>query len=109
MIMGLTKREIERIKAKGYQVTNVTDFLNLTPEDEIVIELRLALSNLLHERRKMLALSQAAIAKRMGSSQSRMARIEKNDPSVSTDLLLRAVAATGATIKDVVDALGQSA
>lgn len=41
----------------------------------------------------------------MGSSQSRMAKIEKNDPSVSTDLLLRAVAATGATTEDVAEAI----
>jgi DNA-binding XRE family transcriptional regulator len=103
--MGLTQEEIERIESKGFKVTTVKDFLDLTPEDELIIELRLALSTLLHERRKKLALSQTTVAKRMGSSQSRMARIENNDPSVSIDLLLKAVAATGATVDDVVDAL----
>jgi hypothetical protein len=34
-----------------------------------------------------------------------MARIENNDPSVSTDLLLKAVAATGATINDLAEAI----
>ena|SRR5258708_38940975 len=103
--MGLTQEEIERIERKGFKATTVKDFLDLTPEDELIIELRLALSTLLHDRRKRLALSQTAVAKRIGSSQSRMARIENNDPSVSTDLLLRAVAATGATIEDIAEAI----
>jgi DNA-binding XRE family transcriptional regulator len=101
--MGLTKQEIETIETKGFKVTNVKDFLDLTAEDELIIELRLALASLLYERRKMLALSQTDIARRIGSSQSRMARIENNDPSVSTDLLLKAVAATGATINDLAE------
>ena len=105
LAMGLTRKEIESIEAKGFKVTTVKDVLDLTPEDELIIEMRLALSNLLHQRRKMLALSQTALAHRIGSSQSRMARIEKNDPSVSTDLLLKAVAATGATIEDVAEAI----
>jgi DNA-binding XRE family transcriptional regulator len=99
--MGLTKEEIEQIEAKGFSVTTAKDFLSLTPEDELIIEIRLALSHLLVDRRRKLGMSQTAIAKRIGSSQSRMARVENNDPSVSTDLLIKALAATGATIDDV--------
>ena len=100
--------QIERIEAKRFKVTTVKDFLDLTDEDELIIEIRLALSRLIHERRKRLGLSQVAIAKRMGSSQSRMAMIEKNDPSVSIDLLLKAAAATQATIDDIAEAIRPS-
>src|SRR5581483_4278956 len=48
-------------------------------------------------RRAELGLSQAVVAKRLGSSQSRVAKMEAGDPSVSLDLLLRALLALGAT------------
>lgn len=103
--MGLTKEQIERIEVKGFSVTNVKDFLNLTPEDELIIEIRLALTALFVDRRKELGISQTTIAKRIGSSQSRIAKVENNDPSVSTDLLIKALAATGATIIDIVESM----
>jgi transcriptional regulator with XRE-family HTH domain len=40
------------------------------------------------------------LAKRIGSSQSRVAKIEATDPSVSLDALVRSLIALGATRKD---------
>jgi transcriptional regulator with XRE-family HTH domain len=45
--------------------------------------------------------TEAALAKRLRSSQSRVAKMEAGDPSISLDLLLRAFFATGATKRDL--------
>ena len=107
--MGLTQEEKARAEAKGWKVGTVSEFLGLSPEEELIIEMRLNLAKLLRERREGLALSQRSFAKRIGSSQSRVAKIEANDPSVSLDLLVKAVGATGATLADVAEAINPHA
>jgi len=59
--------------------------------------LKLVLRDQFRERRRRLRLSQQAVAKRLGSSQSRVAKMEAGDPSVSLDLLIRALLALGET------------
>ena len=76
-----------------------------TPEEAAFLETKLALSESLRTRRTAQRLSQAALAKRLKSSQSRVAKMEAADPTVSVDLLLRGLFALGATPKDVAKAL----
>jgi hypothetical protein len=90
----------ERLKAKGWQVGTVTEFLDLTPEEAALIEIRLALSKSLRERRER-RMTQVELAERMHSSQPRIAKAEGGDRSVSLDLLMRAMLATGATPKEI--------
>jgi len=65
------------------------------------VELRLALSRGLRERRAKRKLSQEQLAGLIGSSQSRVAKMEAGDPSVSIDLLVRSLLTMGATQKDL--------
>lgn len=81
------KRRIERA---GWRVGTVSQFLGLTAADESLIELRIALIDSIPVLRKRAGLTQRALAERIGSSQSRVARIEGGDPEVSIDLLVRA-------------------
>jgi hypothetical protein len=90
----------ERLKAKGWKVGTVTEFLDLTPEEAALIEIRLALSKSLRERRER-RMTQVELAERMHSSQPRIAKAEGGDRSVSLDLLMRAMLATGATPKEI--------
>ena len=83
---ALKKRRIERA---GWRVGTATQFLGLTHVDEALIELRIALIDSIPVLRKRAGLTQAALAKRIGSSQSRVARVEGGDPEVSIDLLVR--------------------
>ena len=78
-----------RIEGAGWRVGSVVDFLGLTPADEAFIELRIALVGSISVLRKRAGLTQRALAKRIGSSQSRVARVEGGDPEVSIDLLVR--------------------
>jgi DNA-binding XRE family transcriptional regulator len=97
--MRMRKAE-KRIRALGWKDGTVSEFLKLTPEESALIEIKLALSRKLRERRKK-RMTQAQLAQKLRSSQSRVAKAETGDSSVSIELLVRAILATGATAKDV--------
>ncbi len=86
-----------QLEAKGWVETTAQAFLELTPEEEAYIELKLLLSRTLRERRESQDLSQQALAEALDSSQSRVSRMETADPTVSLDLLIRALLHLGVT------------
>jgi DNA-binding XRE family transcriptional regulator len=90
----------EKLEADGWKIGAVADFLELTPEEAALIEIKLALSQNLRVRREK-QMTQAELAKKIQSSQPRVAKAEGGDQSVSLDLLMRAMLATGATPKDI--------
>lgn len=94
-----------RLEAHGWRVGSAADFLGLTSEESAFVETKLALSQSLRERRAAQKVSQVELAKRLKSSQSRVAKMEAADPTVSIDLLLRALFALGAKPKDVAAAI----
>ena len=69
-------------------------------EESALLEIKLALSKSLKERREK-QMTQAELAERIKSSQPRIAKAEGGDRSVSIELLVRAMLATGATPKDI--------
>ncbi len=85
--------------------TTQADFLELTPEDEAIIAIRLALHRKLKETRVRSGLTQTALAQRIGSSQSRVAKAEAGDAKVSLELLIRATVAGGATASEIGQAI----
>lgn len=97
----------KRLEAAGWVVGDATEFLGLTPEEAALVEMRLALSRSLRERRLDARLTQTALARQLGSSQSRVAKLEAGDPSVSLELLIRALLSVGASRKDVAHALAR--
>jgi predicted transcriptional regulator len=76
-------------------VGSAGEFVCLSEEDRAISEMRLNLSALLRNRRSALGLSQAALAQRLGTSQSRVAKMEAADATVSLDLLVRAILSAG--------------
>ena len=101
--MKAAKRK--RLEQAGWRVGSAEDFLGLSEEEQALVEIKLALANAVKTQREKHRLSQSALATRMRSSQSRVAKIEAGDPSVSLDLLVRAVLAAGATKKELAKAL----
>jgi ribosome-binding protein aMBF1 (putative translation factor) len=99
------KSKQRKLEAAGWRVGSATDFLELSPEEAALVETKLALSTALRDRRTSQHMSQAALAKRLKSSQSRIAKMEAADRTVSVDLLLRALFALGATARDVAKAI----
>ena len=105
--MKHTKRA--RLEAKGWRVGSVAEFLELSPGEAALVETRLALSQTLRERRVAQKLTQGELARRLNSSQSRVAKMEAGDKSVSVDLLLKGLFALGAQPRDVGRALQRRA
>lgn len=96
----MNARKKKRLQARGWRVGSAAEFLGLSAEESALVEIRLALSRALRERRAA-RMTQAQLALRIGSSQPRIARAEGGDGSVSLDLLLRAILATGATPREI--------
>src|SRR5947209_15783989 len=89
-----------RVKALGWKDGTVAEFLELTPEESALIEIKLALSRRLRERRQK-RMTQTQLAEKIQSSQSRIAKAETGHSSVSLELLVRAMLATGASPKEI--------
>ncbi len=101
----MEKHKQRKLEAKGWRVGSAAAFLGLSSEEAALVEMKLRLSQALRARRQALHLSQVAVAKRLGSSQSRVAKLEAGDRSVSIDLLMKALVVLGATPADVGKAL----
>ena len=97
--MKVSKRK--KLEKAGWKVGTVDDFLGLSPEESAYIDMKLALSRSLKEKRIKRRLSQVAFAEKIDSSQSRVAKMEAGDPSVSIDLLMKSLLALGASKKEV--------
>lgn len=91
----MDKRRAKTLAAAGWRVGDYASFLDLPREDVEYIELRAGLADGLRARREQLVLTQAEVAARLGSSQSRVAKMEAGDPSVSVDLLVRTLLGLG--------------
>ncbi len=95
----------KRLEAAGWRVGNVTDFLGLDEVEAQFIEIKLALARLLRATRTRRRLTQFELAEKIRSSQSRVAKLEAGDPSVSVDLLVRSLLAAGAKPKELAKAV----
>ncbi|MGH7232185.1 MAG: helix-turn-helix domain-containing protein [Nitrospiraceae bacterium] len=101
----MKKRKRDALKAAGWAVGSVQEFLGLSDADTTLIELKLALSRSLRNRRQRRGVSQIELAKRLRSSQSRVAKMEAGDPSVSMDLLVSSLLVLGASPADLAKAI----
>lgn len=97
----MDKTKLAKLTAAGWTAGSAQDFLQLSPEEAAYVEVKVGLAAALRAQRKERHLSQEEVAKRLHSSQSRVAKMEAADPSVSVDLILRSLFALGATPKDI--------
>ena len=91
----------EKLQRAGWKVADAKEFLGLTEAEAALVDVRVSLARELKRRRLKRNLSQAALARRIRSSQSRVARMEAGDPSVSIDLLIRSLFTAGSTSSDI--------
>jgi len=93
--------KIKKLEARGWRVGTAEEFLGLSDEEAVYIELKLTLSESLKIRRKQKKLTQVELAKILKSNQARIARMEAGDPSVSLDLLIKSLLTLGTTKNDL--------
>jgi predicted XRE-type DNA-binding protein len=101
----MNRNKKRKLAAKGWKVGSVAGFLGLSKEDRAFVELKIALSLALRRRRQEKELTQAQLAKLVGSSQPRVAFMESSEKSVSIDLLVHTLLAMGASLNDLADVI----
>src|SRR5690349_11323502 len=94
---AMNKTKKQRLQTAGWRVGSVGDFLGLSDQERAYIETKLALADGLKRYRALHNLTQARLAEHLKTSQSRVAKMEAADRSVSLDLLVHALLAVGAT------------
>jgi predicted XRE-type DNA-binding protein len=99
--MTMDKKTEKRLESAGWKVGDASEFLGLSAEEAAIVELRVGLANAVRERRSQRSMSQEQLGRLLGSSQSRVAKMEAADPSVSIDLMVRSLLRMGASRKDV--------
>jgi DNA-binding XRE family transcriptional regulator len=97
--MKVDKRR--KLEAAGWKVGDAAEFLGLSDSESEFVEIKLALARRLRELREKRNWTQGDLAKRVGSSQSRVAKMEAADSTVSVDLLVRSLLAAGADRREV--------
>jgi hypothetical protein len=95
------KRSSRSAADSDWREGTVQDFLGLTDEEAQLIRTKAALAVMLQQRRQLKGWSQTVLAERLGSGQSRIAKIEAAHPSVSLDLLVKALLVAGATMPEI--------
>ena len=99
--MTVPENKRARLIRSGWKFGSADDFLNLTPEESAYIDLKLSLSDKLKSRRRDHKLTQVELARVLQSSQSRIAKMEAGDPSVSIDLLVKSLLAMGVSKREL--------
>ena len=102
----MKKSKRERLEKAGWKIGSAQDFLELSDEEASFIEMKLALAKYLKDRRKRKKLTQNDLAHALHSSQSRVAKMEAGDPSVSFDLLIKSLLSLGTSPKQLARVIG---
>jgi len=102
------KGKKKRLEQAGWVVGGTQEFLDLSDAEMALIDVRVALAQALRDRRQRMKISQATFAKRVGSSQSRVAKMEAGDPSVSIDLLVRSLITSGSSADEIGKAIASA-
>lgn len=101
----MDNNKINRLKSQGWEVGKTADFLKLSQEEIALIDLKIALTKRLKELRIKQNLSQESLAKKIKSSQSRIAKIEAGEQNISLDLILKTLFSLGATNQDLIEVI----
>jgi DNA-binding transcriptional regulator YiaG len=103
----MNKTKASKLRQTGWKIGSTQDFLGLSDEESALIEMKLELAQTIRKRREAQKLTQFEFAKQLGSSQSRVAKMEASDASVSLELLVQALLKLGATRQEVGRVIGR--
>jgi predicted XRE-type DNA-binding protein len=107
--MTMDKRTKKRLESAGWRVGDASEFLGLSAEEAAIVELRLGLANAVRNRRSRQSMTQEQLGRLLGSSQSRVAKMEAADPSVSIDLMVRSLLRMGASREEIASCIAAPA
>jgi len=105
----MKRAKAEKLRRAGYRVVDTKEFLRLSEAESELIELKIALMEKAKERRLKTNLRQEDLARRIGSSQSRIAKLEAGASNVSLDLIIRVLLTLGVTQKELGRTIAEAA
>jgi ribosome-binding protein aMBF1 (putative translation factor) len=97
----MDKKKQKALESRGFRIGDAEDFLELSPEEQRLVELRVAVSRAVRRLRQRRRLTQQQLAARLKSSQSRVAKLEAASADVSLDLLFRGLFVLGGNVSDI--------
>ena len=97
--MDANKRQA--LEAAGFVFGDAEDFLELTEEERQLVELRVTVSRAIRAQRKRQGLTQKQVAKKLNTSQPRVARMEVGAADVSLDQMFRGLFSLGGSLEDL--------
>lgn len=97
----MDEQKRKKLEEKGFKTGSAGEFLDLTPEEESYIDIRLDISGLVKSQRTKKEWTQQQLATAIGSSQSRIAKLESGDPGISLDLMIKSLLQLGTSKKQI--------
>ena len=97
----MDKKTKKGLESAGWRVADKTEFLGLSAEEAAIVRIRVGLATAVRDRRSRRTMTQEQLGRLLGSSQSRVAKMEAADTSVSIDLMVRSLLRMGASRRDV--------
>lgn len=91
----------KQLESKGWKVGDIDELFGLSKEEVEYIDLKMSLRDRLVNERKSRGMTQKELARKMETSQSRVSKMEKGDPSVSLDLIIRSLITIGITKENI--------
>ena len=104
VLRQMNSATLAKLDKAVFKVGTADEFLGLTEAESTLVTIRLALADDLKKRRLKVGLSQVALARQLKSSRSRVAKMEAADPTVSVDLLLKAILTIGVKPRELATA-----
>ena len=104
----MDKQKKQRLERAGWKVASAKEFLGLSNEEVALIEVKLALAAAVRRQRNSQRMTQASLGRLLGSSQSRVAKMEAADASVSIDLLVRSLLRMGTSRKELASSIAST-
>ena len=94
----MESKKRKALEAVGWKVGDAADFLGMSDEERQLLDARMNLALAIRRQRKAVRMTQKELGTRLGTSQPRIARIERAAADVSLDQLFRAFTAAGGRI-----------
>ncbi|MBO4435298.1 MAG: helix-turn-helix transcriptional regulator [Fibrobacter sp.] len=97
----MDKAKKESLEKKGWKFGDVDEYLGLTPAEMVIVEMKAELAKALIKKRKKSGMSQTEASAKAQTSQSRYAKAEHSDSSVSLELMIKLFFSLGADKKEL--------
>ena len=97
----MTEEKKKLLEANGMKVVDSADWLGLTREESQLVEMRIALAEELERVRKAKGITQAELARKIGTKQSAVARMVGKPDSSTIDNLMKSLMALGEPVSKI--------